>query len=125
MARVRFFDTPSLLGEDDVRTLSSARLVPFYLMASYAYYRLNDNFMEDSAFDLLCSRLYLEWRRCQHPHKHLVDKESLTATTGYAINFAALPLIIQHSAQSLLEISRRGDIRKAITPTKPKRVQLL
>ena len=123
--RVRLFDPMTLLGDAEVRALSPARLVPFYLMASFAYYYLNDNFMEDGAFDLLCSRLHLEWRRVEHPHKHLIDKASLSATTGYTLPFDRLPLMMKHATKQLLQASKDGTICQSIIPTKTKRVKLL
>lgn len=115
---------PRLLCKTDIDGLSAARLVPFYLMASYAYYECNDTFMDDQAYDHLCRRLDDEWRLVQHPHKHLVDREDLSATTGYALNFRKLPFIIRHAAGCLLADVSRGTIHDSIRPARRTRATL-
>ncbi|WP_287799783.1 DNA ligase LigA-related protein [Acidiphilium sp.] len=56
-------------------------LVPWYLVASYAYYHLDNPVLSDGCFDRLCQRFAEAWDQVEHPHKHLVDRESLAAGT--------------------------------------------
>ncbi len=66
--------------------IKSGQLVQYFLMASYLYYNLNtEPPMSDAEFDTLCRRLYDEWDDIKHYHKHLIDRESLKAGTGYYI----------------------------------------
>ncbi len=114
-----------LIRVEDVEAFSSARLVPFYLMASFAYYELNSNFMEDAAYDRICVRLRAEWRRVVHPHKHLIKFDSLSATTGYALKFHKLPLIVRVSTHRLLDLARDGTLLESIRPPQRRRVIIL
>lgn len=40
-------------------------------------------------FDEICKRLHDEWRYVEHTHKHMVDRDMLTAGTGYHLNYTA------------------------------------
>tara|TARA_B110000503_G_scaffold11957_1_gene16128 strand:- start:222 stop:464 length:243 start_codon:yes stop_codon:yes gene_type:complete len=56
-------------------------LVPWYLMAAYAYYEQDDPILEDVTFDR-CSKTILEhWDKIEHMHKHLITKDMLIAGT--------------------------------------------
>ncbi len=114
-----------LLNERHIASLSSNRLISFYLTSSYAYYELNETFMEDSAYDLICQRLKAEWHSINHPHKHFVDKTGLDATTGFALKFHKLPLIVRGATFRLLELARSGKIGEAVHPTKVTRRALV
>jgi hypothetical protein len=69
-----------------VDRLSGGQLVSFYLMASYLYYREDVGLFEDSEFDKLCVRLDSDWDSIEHIHKHLIEREALSATTGFYIS---------------------------------------
>ena len=56
-------------------------LVPWYLMASYAYYQRDEPLLTDHTFDQICTRLDEVWDTVEHWHKHLVDRPSLAAGT--------------------------------------------
>ena len=118
-------DDLALIRIEDVEALSSARLVPFYLMASFAYYELNATFMEDAAYDRICVRLREEWQQVVHPHKRLIKFDSLSATTGYALKFHKLPLIVRVSTHRLLDLSREGTLLEYIRPPQRRRVTIL
>ena len=62
-------------------------LVPYYLMHSYLYYVMNDPIIEDIEYDELCRELKAKWDSVEHYHKHLVDKQSLGAGTGYQLQY--------------------------------------
>lgn len=53
--------------------------VAWYLMASYAYYELDDPFLSDAAFDGLAKYLLQRWRHIRHWHKHLITEDDLRA----------------------------------------------
>jgi NAD-dependent DNA ligase len=55
------------------------------LTSSYLYYKEDLNVLTDTDYDLLCHRLYQKFDEVTHPHKNLIDKESLGAGTGYGL----------------------------------------
>lgn len=56
-------------------------LVSWYLIASYAYYVMDNPIISDGLFDEICKRILKEWDSINHGHKYLLDKESLEAGT--------------------------------------------
>ena len=56
-------------------------LIPWYIMASYAYYVQDDPLLTDGSFDRLCTKLLDQYDDLEHQHKSFVDKEQLTAGT--------------------------------------------
>lgn len=71
----------------NIETLHINRLVPFYLMSSYLYYKEDRQVLTDEDFDRLAKRLLDNWDKVEHMHKHLISKEDLQAGTGYAIQY--------------------------------------
>ncbi len=71
----------------NIETLHINRLVPFYLMSSYLYYKEDRQVLTDEDFDRLAKRLLDNWDSVEHMHKHLISKEDLQAGTGYAIKY--------------------------------------
>lgn len=58
-------------------------LVPYYLMLSWLYYERDEIIVGDDLYGVICTRLDAEWDAIEHWHKHLVDRSSLAAGTGY------------------------------------------
>tara|TARA_R100000541_G_scaffold1902_1_gene7004 strand:+ start:25224 stop:25517 length:294 start_codon:yes stop_codon:yes gene_type:complete len=54
-------------------------MIPYYLMASYAYYEESDPIFSDSYFDNLAKNILKEWDNLDHYHKHLLDRDVLEA----------------------------------------------
>tara|TARA_A100001391_G_scaffold71780_2_gene45776 strand:+ start:54 stop:314 length:261 start_codon:yes stop_codon:yes gene_type:complete len=71
----------------NIETLNINRLVPFYLMSSYLYYKEDRQVLTDEDFDRIAKRLLDNWDSVEHMHKHLISKEDLQAGTGYAIQY--------------------------------------
>ena len=59
-----------------------------------------EQFKEDQKYDIICKRLYNEWDEVEHFHKHIVDKESLIAGTGYQLKY---PERVKNAAIALKE----------------------
>lgn len=81
--------------------------VPFYLMASYAYYELDTPFLSDAAFDELAKFLLERWPTITHRHREYLDEDGLRAGTrpkGY-------PEIAKDAARSLIEKPQRRSRR--------------
>lgn len=74
----------------ELHNISNNRLVPIYLMSSYLYYECDKNVLTDTQFDYLCKRILDNWDSIDHMHKHLLDKESLKAGSGYGIEYTNL-----------------------------------
>ena len=78
-------------------------LVPYYLMHSYLYYVMNEPIVDDMEYDEICRELKEKWDSVEHYHKHLIDKESLGAGTGYQLQYNKR---IEHGALALLNKSK-------------------
>ena len=78
-------------------------LVPYYLMHSYLYYVMNEPIISDMEYDELCKELKDKWDSVEHYHKHLIDKQSLGAGTGYQLEYNKR---IEHGALALLNKSK-------------------
>lgn len=74
----------------ELSSISNNRLIPIYLMSSYLYYECDLNVLDDTQFDYLCKRILDNWDNIDHMHKHLLDKESLKAGSGYGIEYTNL-----------------------------------
>jgi hypothetical protein len=55
--------------------------VPWYLMASVAYYVEDSPILTDSAFDSLAKYMLQHWSDIKHRHKSLITAEELDAGT--------------------------------------------
>jgi len=71
----------------ELHNISLNRLVPIFLMSSYLYYEKDESVLTDSQFDYLCKRLYDNWDKVEHMHKHLISKDDLKAGSGYGIEY--------------------------------------
>lgn len=78
-------------------------IVAWYLMASYLYYHEDCSLVTDRLFDDLCADLLQRFKHITHPHKRLIDKDSLRAGTGYAIKRNQYPQMCVGAAYRLLD----------------------
>lgn len=77
--------------------------VPWYLSLSYAYYELDESLVTDWTYDRLCRMLDQRWDEIEHRHKHLIDRASLSAGTGFALPYRTFPSIILESTRLLIK----------------------
>lgn len=56
-------------------------LVPWYLMAAYAYYVEDDPIVTDQCYDKLATRLLERWDDVEHRHKTCIDYDALKSGT--------------------------------------------
>ena len=91
-----------------IKNLDKNLLVPYYLMSSYLYYKEDKAVLLDSEFDLVCQRLLDEWDNIVHWHKELINKDDLSAGTGYAIG--EYPNRVKYAALSFYSKYGRKDI---------------
>lgn len=80
------------------------QLVSQYLIHSYLYYQCNINVISDHEFDAICQDILLHWDAIQagdHPHKHLLNRSSMQAGTGFALRQCDYPSIVIGAATDL------------------------
>jgi len=56
-------------------------MVPWYLMASYAYYQEDDPILSDKFFDDMGKTMLEKWNDINHYHKHFINVDDLRAGT--------------------------------------------
>ena len=56
-------------------------MVPYYLMASYAYYKQDDPIFSDGFFDNMVKTMLERWDDIEHWHKEYINKGDLEAGT--------------------------------------------
>lgn len=54
-------------------------MVPWYLMAAYAYYKQDDPILSDAFFDAMGKTMLEVWDDIDHRHKHLITVDDLQA----------------------------------------------
>ena len=56
-------------------------MVPWYLMAAYAYYKQDEPILSDAFFDAMGKTMLEVWDDITHYHKHLITVDDLQAGT--------------------------------------------
>jgi hypothetical protein len=56
-------------------------MIPWYLMAAYAYYEQDDPILSDGLFDAMAKRMLESWDELEHWHKEYITLEDLKAGT--------------------------------------------
>jgi hypothetical protein len=74
-------------------------MVPWYLIAAYAYYVQDEPVVSDRFYDQLAEDLLLNYRFVEHVHRHHITEEMLKAGT-YLGDY---PSIIEGAVQHLRE----------------------
>lgn len=72
------------LHDEKARTLFTQNinlLVPWYLMAAYAYYKEDKPILSDALFDEMAKTMLDQWDNISHMHKHHITKDDLRAGT--------------------------------------------
>lgn len=85
-------------------------IVPWLLMAGYAYHHLDAPILSDGYWDELCHLALTQWDSIEHRHKHLVGIDDLTAGSLYALPEDAYPRISRSAARRIL---REGVVKCA------------
>lgn len=74
--------------------------VPYYLMASYAYYIQDDPIFTDGFYDTLAKRILDNWDNITHWHKNVLNKDDLEAGSF----LGEYPGIVQGALASLRKV---------------------
>lgn len=76
---------------------NSNMMIPWYIMAAYAYYINDEPIISDSLFDQLAVDILMNWNFIDHYHKKLLSVDTLKAGTF----LGTYPSIIEGAVQSL------------------------
>ena len=63
----------------DTIDINIQMMVPWYLMAAFAYYEQDDPIISDDLFDKLAKKMIKHWDELNHPHKECITKDDLYA----------------------------------------------
>lgn len=87
-------------------------MVPWYLMAAYAYYKQDDPIFSDNFFDDMGKTMLEIWDDIEHFHKHLINTDDLTAGTY----LGEYPERVVGGLQSVREtyFTKSGKVRKNV-----------
>jgi len=80
---------------------STEQLCRHYVTYSYMYYQLDCSVISDTDFDMYCKELLKRYNEISEYWKRFISKESLTAGSGFDINFIELPTRIKVIAYTL------------------------
>ncbi len=75
-------------------------MVPYYLMASYAYYKQDDPIFSDAFFDNMGKTMLERWEDIAHFHKEYINKGDLEAGT-YLVKY---PTRVEGALRSLRNV---------------------
>lgn len=93
--------------------ISVIDLHTIYLVTSLGYYDLHESYISDNNYDKLCRYMLLHYEKfkgkVRHPEKTL-DKDSLTAGTGYAIKYPSAIHEIVNAYRRLIHINESKEI---------------
>lgn len=90
------------------------RIIPWYLLGSYAYYEQDNPIFSDAFYDEMAKTILERWDDIEHYHKHLIKKDDLMAGSY----LGEYPSIIEGALHSLRDqyYTKTGKVRK--TPKK-------
>lgn len=77
-------------------------MVPWYLMASYAYYVEDEPILTDSFYDDLAKTILAAWDDITHRHRDVINKDALVAGSF----LGEYPGIIQGALKEVRKLSK-------------------
>lgn len=90
------------MSDTDIQ-IECGKAIAKYLMASYAYYILNQSVMPDTEYDQLARFLLEHYDEFEHQHKYLVTKEDLQAGTLFTLKDEDYPMMVKGGVTYWLE----------------------
>lgn len=78
-----------------VRWCSPNLMIPWYLMASYAYYCHDLSLVSDATYDEMAKEMLQLWDSLEHEHKSLITTADLEAGTLYRLKEDDYPLRVK------------------------------
>ena len=79
-------------------------MVPWYLMASYAYYIEDDPILTDGFYDDLAKTILAAWDDITHRHRDVIDRDALEAGSF----LGEYPSIIQGAVAELRNMKNKS-----------------
>lgn len=79
-------------------------MVPWYLMAAYAYYEEDNPILSDAIFDRLAKRMIEHWDEIEHQHKEYITLDMLHGGTY----IGKYPSRVEGGLKSLREVYKIG-----------------
>ena len=92
MGKVNYDQHAALLFMENLNMM-----VPYYLMAAYAYYKQDDPIFTDAFFDNMSKTMLERWDDIEHWHKKYINKGDLEAGTF----LGEYPTIVEGALRSL------------------------
>lgn len=89
-----------------VTQVSANMAIPYFLMASYAYYFEDQPILTDGFYDELSKWLVSKWDGLQHQHKPLISPDDLKAGSLYSLKKEDYPAVVLGALKSLREMYR-------------------
>ena len=83
-------------------SLAPNSMVPWWLMASYAYYHHDMSIISDGLYDQLARDIQTNWASLDHPRKRLITEEHLQAGSLYDLAALDYPSRTRHALAHLL-----------------------
>ena len=90
-----------VLSDTTIYRRNPDMLVPWYLMTSYLYYKMDESVISDEEYDWICKELDKKWDEVEHQHKYFVDRDALSAGTGFQLR--KYPARVEFAAKQLLD----------------------
>lgn len=81
---------------------SADKLAPKYLLFSYAYYIRNASLIPDSMYDAICKYLLEHYDDISDGWRRYIDKDSLSAGTGFNIEERDYPYFCARIVNNVL-----------------------
>lgn len=89
-------------------------MVPWYLMASYAYYKQDDPIFSDAFFDNMGKTMLTVWNDIDHYHKDYITESDLSAGTF----LGKYPSRVEGALKEVRKLSKKKPTRKKTTAPK-------
>jgi NAD-dependent DNA ligase len=64
-------------------------------------YEMDESVISDEEYDWICKELDKKWDEVEHQHKHFVDRDALSAGTGFQLR--KYPARVEFAAKQLLD----------------------
>lgn len=105
---------PLVTNLDDLCTAAVDRsvnmLIPWLLIASYAYYHEDESLLSDLLFDRMCKQALERYAEITHPHKRFVSEDALRAGSLYHLRREDYPSVVEGACRRLVgDLRSRGD----------------
>lgn len=89
--------------------------IAWFLMLSYLYYECDLSLVSDGFFDNMCLVLKQDFKALEHPHKHLITRSMLNASSGHSLA-GKFPGKVVSAATALVAKFQPGRVVRYVPP---------